>query len=281
MQLSLKLFFQPLRFSLVLLAPLALGQMPVKKLNDPSIVSMQKRRVFESWGEFSPYPKYLLGVQTNLAYATVWGMWSPERNRTYRKGRDLRPLGPSGEETQRQLLQRAGEKSSLLISLAADSLSQVSLKELSQVLPVTLKADPLYLLYYKPMLRPLKDCPVEPFAPKDWDLSPGLNLQLFKREGRHLPLQEKLLVLKDRLELSENSLMKKGERLLLQHHLLLSFRKLKKEMHYAALTFSLAHRADQKLKEAKENSSTLDKYSRRSDKEIVQGILSYFKSKEL
>ena len=43
----------------------------VKKLNDPSIVAHNKRMVFESWGDFRPYPKYVLGVQTNFAYATV------------------------------------------------------------------------------------------------------------------------------------------------------------------------------------------------------------------
>ena len=58
----------------------------VKKLNDPSIVAHQKRMVFESWGDFRPYPKYTLGIQTNFAYATVWGWLSPSKNQDYKNG---------------------------------------------------------------------------------------------------------------------------------------------------------------------------------------------------
>lgn len=32
-----------------------------KKLNDPSIVAQSKRQVYESWGDWRPYPKYVLG----------------------------------------------------------------------------------------------------------------------------------------------------------------------------------------------------------------------------
>ena len=57
------------------------GQVSVKRLNDPAIVAQHKRMTFERWGDWRPYPKYFLGIQTNVAYATVWGMWAPSINR--------------------------------------------------------------------------------------------------------------------------------------------------------------------------------------------------------
>ena len=66
---------------LTLLMSLFVNGQTVKKLNDPSIVAHHKRMTFESWGDWRPYPKYVLGIQTNFAYATVWGNWAPSRNR--------------------------------------------------------------------------------------------------------------------------------------------------------------------------------------------------------
>ena len=77
-----KLAIAPLLF----IATSVFGQFGVNILNDPSIVAQHKRMVFESWGDWRPYPKYLLGIQTNFAYATVWGMWAPSRNRQYKNG---------------------------------------------------------------------------------------------------------------------------------------------------------------------------------------------------
>ena len=86
---------------LLLIAVGVFGQFTVKRLNDPSIVAQHKRMVFQSWGDWRPYPKYLLGIQTNFAYATVWGMWAPSRNRDYKDGEDIRPLKPTGLQNQR------------------------------------------------------------------------------------------------------------------------------------------------------------------------------------
>ena len=57
-------------FLLLFIATSAFGQ-SIKRLNDPSIVAQHKRMTFESWGDWRPYPKYFLGIQTNFAYATV------------------------------------------------------------------------------------------------------------------------------------------------------------------------------------------------------------------
>ena len=87
-------------FLLLFIVTNVFGQ-SVKRLNDPSIVAQHKRMVFESWGDWRPYPKYFLGIQTNFAYATVWGMWAPGINRDYKDGDDIRPLKPTGEQNLR------------------------------------------------------------------------------------------------------------------------------------------------------------------------------------
>ena len=78
-------------FQFLLITITISGQVTVKRLNDPSIVAQHKRMVFQSWGDWRPYPKYFLGVQTNFAYATIWGMWAPKINRDYKDGEDIRP----------------------------------------------------------------------------------------------------------------------------------------------------------------------------------------------
>lgn len=91
-----KLFTKGIIFLSLLPITTVFGQVSVKRLNDPAIVAQHKRMVFERWGDWRPYPKYFLGVQTNFAYATVWGWLAPSRNRDYKNGADIRPLKPSG-----------------------------------------------------------------------------------------------------------------------------------------------------------------------------------------
>lgn len=133
--------FIPLIFSENLQA-----QFTVKRLNDPSIVAQQKRMVFEGWGDWRPYPKYLLGIQTNLAYATVWGMWAPSRNRDYKDGPDIRPLKPTGLETQRFGEVEMQRKETERIKMETDTIHKRSVQDFAHWTSATVSADPLWLL---------------------------------------------------------------------------------------------------------------------------------------
>ncbi|MRJ09268.1 hypothetical protein EDL99_10410 [Ornithobacterium rhinotracheale] len=99
-----------------------LSAQPIRRLNDPSIVAQHKRMVFERWGDWRPYPKYFLGIQTNVNYATVWGMWAPSRNRRYKNGKDIRPLKVGGEETLRLLKAEVMKKEAEKIKISVDSI---------------------------------------------------------------------------------------------------------------------------------------------------------------
>jgi hypothetical protein len=111
---------------IILLFSLFFGAIPifgqVKILNDPSIVSHNKRMVFESWGDFRPYPKYTFGIQTNFAYATVWGWLSPSINQDYKNGSDIRPLKPTGLEIQRYVELEFQKSEAEKIKLQVDTL---------------------------------------------------------------------------------------------------------------------------------------------------------------
>ena len=86
--------------SFLLLLPFVKGQ-TIKRVKDKHIVGQEKRQVFYQWGDWQPEPKYFLGIQTNYAYAMVWGWLAPSRNRDYKGGNDIRPLGLAGLQNQR------------------------------------------------------------------------------------------------------------------------------------------------------------------------------------
>ena len=108
-------------FLLLFIATSAFGQ-SIKKLNDPSIVAQHKRMTYESWGDWRPYPKYFLGIQTNFAYATVWGMWAPSINRDYKNGEDIRPLKPTGEQNLRLAQLQFQEEEAKKIKASSDTI---------------------------------------------------------------------------------------------------------------------------------------------------------------
>lgn len=116
-------------FQFPLIALTMFGQVSVKRLNDPSIVAQHKRMTFESWGDWRPYPKYFLGIQTNFAYATVWGMWAPSINRDYKDGEDIRPLKATGIQNQRYTLLKQQEEEAQKIKATSDTIYKRSVQD--------------------------------------------------------------------------------------------------------------------------------------------------------
>jgi hypothetical protein len=84
---------------------------------------------FESWGDWRPYPKYFLGIQTNFAYATVWGMWAPSINRAYKNGEDIRPLKPNGEQNLRLAQLKFQEEEAKKIKASSDTIYKRSVQD--------------------------------------------------------------------------------------------------------------------------------------------------------
>ena len=202
---------------------LSYGQ--VKRLNDPSIVAHNKRMVFESWGDFRPYPKYFLGIQTNFAYATVWGWLAPSRNRDYRDGADIRPLKPTGLEVQRFAELEFQRKEAEKIKLQVDTLYTRNVQDFAHWTSVTVEADPLWLLYYKRMLRPLKEFPENPQNYIQWQMKDDKTYQNMLANGGIVHLEKELALLKDKYNNSRTLDMPRGKRFLMYHETLIGWRK--------------------------------------------------------
>lgn len=208
----------------------SIAQVSVKKLNDPAIVAQHQRMVFESWGNFKPDPKYVLGIQTNFAYATVWGWMAPSINRDYKDGDDIRPLKANGIEVQRLLELEQQKSDAEKIKTESDTIYKRNVQDFAHWTSATIDADPLWLLYYKKMLKPLKEFLDNPQNFTDWQLKDNQTFQTMKLNGGIENLQEKLDLLKDHYNNSRTLDMPRGKRFLLYHETLIGWRKFIKQL---------------------------------------------------
>ncbi|AQW92978.1 hypothetical protein [Elizabethkingia anophelis] len=256
----------------LLMAPALPAQ---NRLNDEAIVSQHKRQVFEAWGDWRPYGKYFLGVQTNFAYSTVWGMLSPGRNRDYKDGEDIRPLKANGIELQRlaqvELQRQEAEK----IKIEVDTLYKRNMQDLAHWTSLTVDADPLWLLYYKRMLSPLNNFPDNPQNYTDWRLKDDESYQTLLSIGVIKRLQENLDLLKDKYKISRTVDMPRGKRFLMYHETLIGWRKLLYELNGFNSKTNLV--LDYKKMLDKFRNTNKEIALHRDDKEIVASVMQDFK----
>ena len=246
------------------------------KLNDPSIVAQHKRQVYESWGDFRPYPKYVLGIQTNFAYATIWGWLSPSINQDYKDGADIRPLKPTGLEVQRLAEVEVQRKEAEKIKIEVDTIYKRNLQDLAHWTSATVDADPLWLLYYKRMLTPLKNFPDNPQSYNDWLIKDNETYQLMITTGTIKRLQEQLDLLKDKYKISRTVDMPRGKRFLLYHETLIGWRKFMSELKRNSQQSTLALDY-KKIIDGFSNKKNEISAKSRTDKEIVQNIMIEYK----
>lgn len=205
----------------LLLAVTGMAQQAIT-INDPHIYQQERRMVYANWGNFLPKPKYFLGIQTNVHYMMVWGWLAPARNRSYRKGEDIRPLGPGGEQTQRMLLNAQLLEISRQKKEIADSLSALAQSELYGHSALFAPVDPLWLLYYK---KQLKD--VQNFNPTSIAGELSAKQLLYLQSSQLFSwYTDQMNVLQDRLKLAFETDMERGARILYYHRLLLEYRAL-------------------------------------------------------
>ncbi|MCL1689468.1 hypothetical protein CMT57_06075 [Elizabethkingia anophelis] len=217
-------------FSFLFITMGVFAQVSVKRLNDPAIVAQHKRMVFESWGDWRPYPKYFLGIQTNFAYATVWGMWAPNINRDYKDGEDIRPLKPTGVQNQRFAQLKYEEEEAKKIKAASDTIYKRSVQDFAHWTSVTVDADPLWLLYYKRMLKPITEFPDTPQNFMQWRLKNQEAYQALHTTGTLKRLQEELDLIKEKYAMSRSMDMPRGKRFMMYHETLLRWRKFVQEL---------------------------------------------------
>lgn len=227
----MKTLFKKLSFFKFLLVTVSVfGQISVKRLNDPSIVAQHKRMTFESWGDWRPYPKYLLGIQTNFAYATVWGMWAPSINRDYKDGEDIRPLKPTGVQNQRYAQLKYEEEEAKKIKAASDTIYKRSVQDFAHWTSATVDADPLWLLYYKRMLKPITEFSDTPQSFIEWRLKDQQTYETLNTTGTLKRLQEELDMIKEKYSMSRSMDMPRGKRFIMYHETLIRWRRFVQEL---------------------------------------------------
>lgn len=263
--------------TIILLGIMITCNAQIKYLNDPSIVAHHKRMVYESWGDWRPYPKYFLGIQTNFAYATVWGNWAPSRNRKYKRGDDIRPLKVDGLEVKRYLELEIQRKEAEIIFENVDTLYRRALQDYAHWTSLTVEADPLWQLYYKRMLRPLTNFPSNPQNHIQW----GIDKEVYdkmKANGAIPRMKEQLDLLKYNLKISRTIDMPRGKRFLLYHETLMGWRKLQKEIRGESYKTNVYLGYNQLFKEMEKEKKQIVLLNL-NDKAIVTSVMNQYKHK--
>ncbi len=214
---------------------------------DRAIVGQHKRMVYRKWGDWYPEPEYRgiwkWKVQTNIAASAVWGYnylgvihFSNETNKRYKEGKDIRPLKATGLQNQRYGERVLEKEATENIKKEAKKLQEKSLRDLAHWTGLTASADPLWLLYYKKMLKPLKNFPAQPKNYREWKLPYGRPFYALRKNGVLAKLQEELDILKENYKVARTANMPRGKRILLYHKTLMGWRKFERDIQYYGKT---------------------------------------------
>ena len=273
----MKNLFKKGKYLLLLLMTTNIFGQTVKRLNDPSIVAQHKRMTFESWGDWRPYPKYFLGIQTNFAYATVWGWLAPSRNRDYKAGEDIRPLKPTGEQNLRLAQLKLQEQEAEKIKATSDTIYKRSVQDFAHWTSATVDADPLWLLYYKRMLKPITEFPNNPQNFIEWRLKDQQTYETLNTTGTLKRLQEELDLIKEKYSMSRSMDMPRGKRFIMYHETLIKWRRFVQELRkYNNKTTLLL---DYKIILKNHLSTTLPQgFTPQTDKQIVENMMQHYKN---
>lgn len=201
------------------------AQVTIKKIDDPHIRAQQERMVFKRWGNFLPNPKsywWTGGININPHYTLTWSYLAPEQNRRYRSGSDIRPLGPTGMQTQRMALNRALKSTSDTYKKYSDSLAKDATTELYNSSGLFSSLDPMWSIYYRKELKGLLDYNLEAIV---GGLTDNQRTYLTKTGGLKW-YDEQMLLMQEKLNEALNQDIDRGSRIINYHNILLAYRKL-------------------------------------------------------
>lgn len=214
-------------------------------LSDPALKAQEKRMVAggrKAWSDWKPEPRYpkvpIIGTQipinTSLEHAIVFGKtfsyvlpWV-RRNRRYKDGANISPLYVTGLETQRQAELPILENQTKKTREHIKSLRELSKNDFIHWSSAMKGTDPLYLLYYKRMLSPLREMPEIPRNYKQWGMKSKAIYDMAAKFQQLEKLQEKLDLAKDTYAKALSINMPRGKRILMYHKTLMEWRELQK-----------------------------------------------------
>lgn len=247
---------------LFLTAYLAVGTASAQRpINDRSIRYQQERMVFKQWdkGRFSPEPGFLY---TNPLYWMTWAL-HPNYPKT-----DLRPLSPSGPQTQRLGLVLAMQRTSEAYKMHADTLSNTALSEATNYFPLFSTVDPLWQWYYRHEFAPLLSGNSEVMAG-----SAIAERNYLERTGVADWYRNESAAIHERLEAAMGTMTDRGSRIMAYYRLLKEYRQLlatwEAKKQYARKFLSLKRAAGS----IRENPDRAVKAGGRSDRQIAENIV--------
>jgi hypothetical protein len=185
-----------------------------EEVYDQAIVNQEQRMVFQQWNQDDFYPKAGF-LDLNPYYWLVWGLFYPDYHDT-----DLRPLSPTGPQTQRLAL--VGTMSSVdnNYKLNSDTVRNTALSQIANTTGAITDVDPLWLLYYKQEFSPLLNYSAATLlAP----LSTQVSTKLVS-EGTYGWYTNELSMLKERVQGAHTTDMDRGSRILAYYRLLKEYR---------------------------------------------------------
>lgn len=258
--------------AIILTSPWFNGQ-SIKRIKDKHIVGQEKRQVFYQWGDWQPKPNYVFGIQVNYAYAMVWGWLAPSRNRQYKGGSDIRPLSPWGLQNQRYASTLVQQDRTKEIQDRSKNTYEENLKEFYHYTSATSSTDPLYLLYYKDMLKSLDNFDTSSPVPYEWGFTSPQAWERFNNYGIIGECKRKIDVIQDQYHIAKIVDMPRGKRILAYHDCLIEWRKMQKYLAYLNKQGENRLKAEAKLKNYKTKHP--DKITKeRRDAEIFVDVMT-------
>jgi len=179
-------------------------------IKDDAVDNQSQRMVFQQWNQndFYPHSGFLY---TNPYYWLVWGLFDPGYHNT-----DLRPLSPTGPQTQRLALVGTMNGIDNKYKLQSDTAKTTALSQIASQSGILSDADPLWLLYYKQQFNPLLNyTPVSILG----NLPPQVSSKLVS-EGTYSWYTGELDRLKERLNGARTTDMDRGSRIMAYYRML-------------------------------------------------------------
>ncbi|WP_345949002.1 hypothetical protein ABDD95_19330 [Mucilaginibacter sp. PAMB04274] len=236
------------------------AQMPI---NDEAIRYQQERMVFKQWDQnkFKPGSGFL-GLSPY--YWLTWGLMP-----SYKKT-DLRPLGPSGPQTQRLALVGTMNSTDNSYKLQADTLRNSALSEIANQEGLFSGTDPLWLLYYSKELKPVLE---HSEATIMGSLPPAIRSDVVS-EGIYNWYSRELDMLKERLDAARSVNMDRGARIIAYHRMLLQYRELAAAWATRTATAAMNRQMTQGQARALEGRVTIGDRTPATDVQIANKVLA-------
>lgn len=234
------------------------------RLNDQAIIYQQERMVYKQWDRDKFIPKWRWWRPSTWApYAATW-LLQP----SYKKGPDLRPLKPGGEQTQRLALAVAMQTSSNYYKKEADTLRNTAIAEYANYAGVVSSADPLYQLYYKKELAPLSNITGEALKNVPSDVAIYI-----AESGYYEWYITEMNSLAERFKNARTADLDRGQRVLMYHRIMLEQRELAKnwKQRLAMAQQMLAYR--DMLKKQKNNARNYFDPTTKSEDDVLNELL--------